>query len=198
VPAAESYGLSTEKFRDKVIEEKQQNPGKLFLKPNILKALQFQMSGTNSVTKTTSQRFVRLISEVFYARALDVSLFSSSASGARVRTSIIGTEAAAGKTPTPDFSKDPTGGAFPVQSGAIGTASSKNSIEQIQASMNRTVTVPGGAVQLISYNESSVGVRRVFDRPIAIGTRGFILQVLDLTTGEVSVSVDQTVISNLQ
>jgi hypothetical protein len=43
-------------------------------------------------------------------------------------------------------------------------------------------SVPGGRVQFVSISNSTIGLRRVWERPIAIGFRGLVLEV-DKATG---------------
>lgn len=38
-------------------------------------------------------------------------------------------------------------------------------------------SVPGGSINVVSVSDTSVGLRRTFDRPIAVGARGLIMQI---------------------
>ena len=74
-----------------------------------------------------------------------------------------------------------------INSATTGSAAASDMLAGLQTRLGTTQTVPGGSVQLVSYNERSVGLRRVFDRPVAIGFRGLALKV-ELPSGKVSIS----------
>lgn len=48
-------------------------------------------------------------------------------------------------------------------------------LASIQNRIGMTQNVPGGSIQLVSYSDQSIGLRRVFDRPVAIGSRGLVV-----------------------
>lgn len=170
VPAAESYSLPIADIQVKVAEH-YGNTWKL--NERLWEAAKFQTSYKGEPNKHV---YLRVITEVYYARALDVSLFSSSSFGGRANFQPL--VAPDGFT-APDMKSDAIN--------SSGTGSLSNSLSSIQARIGTSRTVPGGAVQLVSASEQSVGLRRVFDRPVAIGFRGLLLDV-DLKHGTVVIS----------
>jgi hypothetical protein len=176
VPAAESYGLPVSVFQSELatfVDEEWR------LDCDLLSAMKFQTSYKGG----SATAYLRVVTEVFYARAIDVSVFSASAFGVRAQLAALGAQATAqggGMAPPPMSSA-------PINSGVTGSPTGADMLSGIQARLGTTLSVPGGSVQLVSYNERSVGLRRVFDRPVAIGFRGLLLTV-NLETGTVSVS----------
>ncbi len=115
--------------------------------------------------------YVRVATEVYYARALDVSLFTSSSFGARAQL------APATLSATPDGETRTPQTQFAVDGSATGSASGQAAIDNLVKRIGTTQEVPGGAVQFVGLTERSIGLRRVFDRPVAIGFRGITLRV---------------------
>ena len=146
-----------------------------YLEDNLLTALAFQMSAL----EPKSTVYLRVITEVYYARALDVSIFSSANFGMRAQLRQ--------DEETEEEPVDPGAPPAPIDTASAGSASAAGSLRRLEERLGRTQTVPGGSVQLVSYNERSVGLRRVFDRPVAIGFRGLMLAV-SLKDGKVTVT----------
>lgn len=181
VPSAESYGISIDDVRNDVVD----SVG--CLTSDLLNALRFQHSYRN---KNISQiAYLRVITETFYARALDITVYHSKSFGARGQVAPIGN---IGGIPAQDFSKNLSTKAAPLNVSGVSTDTAKAALAALEANLGRTQTVPGGSVQVVSFNEQSVGLRRIFDRPVAIGTRGLILKV-DLKDGAVTTRVDGSV-----
>lgn len=186
VPAAESYALSLQKVIKGLGELKTDNKGTVTLVPSdisneFLQAALFQTSNLQlndqpkDADNVDRKIYFRLVTEVFYARALDVSIFSASAFGTRAQARALVPTTESPVSGTPTHSGDPMT-PVPVNTGAVGTSTGVDMLSSLQARLATTQTVPGGSVQLVSYSEKSIGVRRVFDRPIAIGFRGLTLE----------------------
>ena len=129
--------------------------------------------------KRNNSVYLRVISEVFYTRAIDVTIFSAASSGVlfqlarqddesvvenRVQegdTNIVTSELFAG----PESSQMPDDDSY----GQIQST--------LQTNLEHTHRVPGGSVQIVSSSSTSVGLRMVYDRPIAIGFRGLTLEI---------------------
>jgi hypothetical protein len=120
--------------------------------------------------------YVRIITEVFYARALDVSLVSKSSFGARAELEAVAqAQASTGNAPSPISFQNPGVPAAVTKEPSLLTGS--DLVGRTQAQLGERLKVPGGSVQLVSYSDSAIGMRRLFDRPVAIGFRGVTLEV---------------------
>jgi hypothetical protein len=130
-------------------------------------------------SRETAQQhcYLTVFTAVYYARALDVSVFLATSSGARAKGSII----PAGEDKKPTIKPGEVGGDF--KSGSS-SSSGQELLDSVGASLNTTMAVPGGSLQYVNLTSNSVGLRRVFDRPMAIGYRGKIYCV-QLSTGKV-------------
>lgn len=127
---------------------------------------------------------LRLITEVYYTRVIDVSFFNSDSRGAGADVKI---NAAAGlpmpteppatppsapsPTPTPATAAD----ASHPDVGATATTLLDNLNSQLEASM--ASQVPGGKVRFVSAGAYGVAMRRTFERPVAIGYRGVLIEI---------------------
>lgn len=118
--------------------------------------------------------YLRVITEVYYARALDVSLITKTSFGARAELeALVNAETRKPADPIDPQNPQPTGplGKDPA---AITSADMVSMTEQ---KLGQRLKVPGGFVQLVSYSDTTIGIRRVYERPIAIGFRGMTLKV---------------------
>lgn len=161
------------------------------LNTKVHEAIRFQFADTQAQRRSNGFIYLRVPTEVFYARALDVSVFYANSYGVRSQLALI-QETQGTPAPTADAADG-----SPTQASAVRSSASTGAqlLQSVEASLGRTMTVPGGSVQLIGFNETSVGLRRVFDRPVAIGFRGITLKV-DLKSGIVkSVNVGQGTVS---
>ncbi len=187
VPAAESYGISVGGIYEKIADSSKGVPQKIgssYLCDSILTPLKFlylsSQPGPNWANPEEPYAYVRVITEVFYARALDVSMFSNRAFGAKLQVSPPQSETETGApadTDTPQTT-------FAIDSQATGSPTAAATLKSLEARLGQVQTVPGGTVQFVGYSEQSIGLRRVFDRPIAIGFRGLRLKI-DVRTGEI-------------
>lgn len=118
--------------------------------------------------------YLRVITEVYYARALDVSLITKSSFGARAELeALVNAET---RKPT-----DPIDPQNPQPTSPLGkdpaTLTSADMVSMTEQKLGQRLKVPGGFVQLVSYSDTTIGLRRVYERPIAIGFRGMTLKV---------------------
>lgn len=120
--------------------------------------------------KKQTKLYFRLITEVFYARAIDVSLFSNNSFGGILQyldQKTSSDQVDAGNNSDDDTFQDP------LEVKSPGQDSKTNSIlNDITKNLTKPQPLPGGSVQILNATQSSIGLRRVYDRPIAIGFRG--------------------------
>ncbi|MBT6049802.1 MAG: hypothetical protein HOG49_23640 [Candidatus Scalindua sp.] len=174
--------------------------------------------------------WIALINEVFYARAIDISIRTKKAKGGATNIqpmtntmlkelsrmdkimTMMETKKSGTSRPTPVTSRGggaTTGaegaapaGALPDTEGRsiVGTTEIKagdNAFELVKA-INKFNTdlgnqsVPGASLNLVSVSDSAYGLRRIYDRPIAVGVRGLILQInlKKSTPGALNVELD--------
>ena len=160
IPSAESYGLSLNRVFDKLFDI---SGNAISLRDdneltNLLHYAQLQ-HGLLGNTDGTVVTF-RVITEVFYARAFDVNLFSSDSFGSVLDVAKLPSDADDNITEQLEAFQGPI-------------SSSQNEVFSSSLDkLKRTQSVPGGTVQVLNYSDSSISIRRVFDRPVAVGTRG--------------------------
>jgi hypothetical protein len=104
-----------------------------------------------------SNCWLTVVTEVFFARSIDVSINSKSAYGGAIGVN-------AGKTAT----------VVDLTSNAVQVARSLNALNKEYL----TQSSPGGGVSFTSVSSDGIGLRRTYSRPIAIGFRGYTLQVV--------------------
>ena len=160
IPAAESYALSQHTLLKHLFTDDRLSE----LKPCAAGIFKWAMHSTAPSTSVEERNFVyaRVVTEVYYARAMDIGIFASDTFGAR-----IGYQPPVESGPAPAAPAAP--GASPLDSGATMLA-------DIQRRIAETPSLPGGTIQIVSQTETSVGLRRVFDRPVAVGVRSLIVK----------------------
>lgn len=223
IPAAESYGLPFGMVIRALIEKHlEARPGGFVAKQTGSLALPegligelwqsnydwFEKSGQYTPEQLKSLHddenlYLELITEVYYARSIDISISSKSSFGFRV---FAGKDDADGDTGKVDESKTEqetkstkaadngteteetetrtaeTKASFALTGNAYERASQLNErLRQVDA-----LTVPGGSFQFLSVSDRSVSMRRTFLHPVAVGYRGFVL-TLDKSTGTLAV-----------
>lgn len=119
-----------------------------------------------------------VLSEVFYARSIDVSTRATSAFAADLQAALA---APTQYTIIPTSSAPDTGTSqeIQVQSGESAVVTESSIIltraRETAASLDRTQ--PGITTNVVSVTGAGVTLRQTFDRPVAIGWRGFIVEV---------------------
>lgn len=142
---------------------------------------------------------VVVISEVFYARSFDVTMhmsndFALSAAGSLPSTAEFGAAAAsaaatAASNAAANSSASPASAAASAAQAAIaaaGIASAESAKLQVlqDRAKNLAPLTPGISVGVTQSATGDIGLRRAYDRPIAIGYRGVRLRV-DLVSGKI-------------
>jgi hypothetical protein len=154
IPSVESYGLPAEIVLDHVTVERD---GQLALGPDVgLTSPQLRALRERADAGRGAELQLEVIREVYFARAVDISISSTSPAGSRSEISVIepGTFAQEA-TPDPDL------------------------VERLNARLDRTLerSTPGASVRVVGANDASVVLRRTFQRPIAVGFRSFVLAI---------------------
>lgn len=184
VPAAESYALSAATLMAQYFAKPKYENDQLVWTLNQNTSLEHNIDFVEAVAnrhacaidgRPSKFVYVTIVTEVFYARALDVSLFSSNSFGLRSQLASPNTNIGAQST-TSDPSKLPSMAAASLDVDGLDSATANALLAKLQGRLGTTQTVPGGSIQIVSYGERSIGLRRVFDRPIGIGMRGIILE----------------------
>lgn len=187
VPAAESYGISFTEFFNNVFKQDvvdadiktgdnitstvkvRRYDFKDGTLKNVLAKAAFMQVGAEEGNNSRHLYF-RFITEVFYARAIDVSVIGSERFGGLLEYAkpfkVGGSDDA-----STGQSDDPTKEDYTGVINSTAGGDSDSFLSTIKSNLGRTQTVPGGAIQFLSASERSLGMRRVYDRPIAIGFR---------------------------
>ncbi len=171
IPAAEVYGLPVSSIIDSVTC-KPDSAGRRKLVCAALQALEFTFP--KSKHKFV---YVRIPTEIYYARAMDVSIFTASAGGARLTLA----NAPEKKTDPIHNPKPGPDGGLPAD---LSAADANDLLTRAREQLNQVQPAPGGSVQIVSASEFAVGVRRTYDRPVAIGFRGITLKI-NMETGDI-------------
>ena len=183
VPAAESYSLSSAVLMKKLVVPsgtllsnpecdsalakwlKRNKPEKHFpigSSPSCSSGLNLDSSWRDVSLQMYSAPFVwlRVVTEVFYARALDIGVTTNKAGG-------LTTAAAVGTAPAA------------ASSASLSSIPPAEQINQLNTTLNASQggSTPGGSLKIMGVNSNSIAMRRVFEHPIAICTRGITLMV---------------------
>jgi hypothetical protein len=194
VPVAESVGLpaiqalelaesSFESAAHALCQSKDGNPGRI-------RAL---LPGGQRVDGKLPEKFHALVvSEVFYTRAIEISietqqsfglgarlqtLAPSNGSGAASQAAQVAQQAGRQNSDNDDGAGGDGGGGDgggPQQQTVPGAV---ETLDRLKKSTSDLPSAPGGSLQIVSVSDGNVGMRRMFDRPIAIGYRGLSLDV---------------------
>lgn len=145
----------------------------------------------NKVKESSRYLYMGLITEVYYARALDVSVNSSGgfggAAGVRpvtpddlLKLEQLGLTTNTSTT-TNSSTTNGTNLTFSVtttQTNTVDLQSATNAIAMANQlkNLNYGQNTVGGSMQLVSASSYSIGLRRTFQYPVAVGVRGVILR----------------------
>ncbi|MGZ9899800.1 hypothetical protein [Shewanella gaetbuli] len=174
IPAAESYSLSTEAIFNKLFEI-DSGTGEIEAKQVLaryLKVAEFLQAKSSSKSKG-NYFYLRVITEVYYARAFDISIFGNSSFGGSLNYAKPPESTTSGETINKN-SED-----YSYFNGVIDSnapADSGKYLSKLKRNLVNTNTVPGGTIQVLNSSESTIGLRRVYDRPIAVGFRGLTIK----------------------
>lgn len=170
IPAAESYAVSVGDVLTSLMDA---NGNVIAAELTNLRPFSDLLSGP---------QFVRVITEVFYARAIDISVVSKSSVGVAAKLSVIEAAADAGG----NANANPNQNNAAAQGNVSSDATAADLVKDTNERLNEEQRVPGGAVRLVSASDRVIGMRRLFDRPVAIGYRGVTLQ-LEVSNGVIRV-----------
>lgn len=178
VPYAESYGISGQKAFETLFE--QSSTGKYRLKKDYYPttiALLVPGKVTPQQAKdgiVPNRLWIRVITEVFYARSLDIGIESKRASGARLSVTPVTIQKTDEKGNTTTVTiQDPA-------AAAVARATVLNEYLK-QSGLSSTI---GGSAQYVTASDASISMRRTWERPVAIGIRGYLIEI-DTTNGEI-------------
>ncbi len=169
IPSAESYAVDARMVLAAMLEQKPGENG-TYLKKTVLSTF---LIGSSDTPPGDERLYLRVVTEVYYARALDVGIRSTNGLGfqAVVSTPSVPDQGAAPATqPTPERPGERLGEEEPNA-----TEITRPLEEAMSRSGSRTV--PGGSVQLLAANGYGIAMRRHFKHPVAIGVRGLVLEI---------------------
>jgi hypothetical protein len=138
----------------------------------------------DQVELSKDQLYITLITEVFYARAMDINIeFAKGAAGGL----------AARPVTVADLKELANLGAAArgATNGGTGAVTTSNNAPTVEVksgedavalaerlrNLNMSQTGPGGSVKVVGASSRNVGLRRVFEYPIAVGVRGVVLRI---------------------
>lgn len=161
IPVAESYGVPLQTAMEAIPAARNSSLCKL----------------VKSVTGEQKQAGVPvLVYEVFYTRAIDVSITSKRAVALSLARDRQGAEAAA-LPATPS-----SGTGAPTSPPSAGVAASQAQIDAVTQGVTKILearnNVPGVTFAAEQGRSATINMRRIFDRPVAIGYRSTVLQAL--------------------
>lgn len=135
--------------------------------------------------------WVALVNEVFYARAIDINISTLTGRGGAANvqpiTNVTLNELERFRTLSGEKSTTNT---TQVGTDTVGRKVTENiqivkqddvfelakKINDYNKNLDKQ-SVPGGSINVVSVSENSVGLRRFFDRPVAVGVRGVIMRI---------------------
>jgi hypothetical protein len=186
VPVAESYGVPMDKVWRKIMNA---TGGIMDFVPNVPLAQLHNLVNASQVVRDGTNYYapLRVITEVYYTRALDIAVVSKTTRGfgmagrplatdalSAARSALTSSNSTTSATNTTSAS---TTGSNTVVFISAGVTNLNGTAVERAAEMNRsldqamTQTVPGGSVKFIAAGDRGVSLRRTYDRPIAIGYR---------------------------
>ena len=216
VPRAESYGLPAANLYNALVPTPGAN------QPSQVKKWSAPAAGglvaedlesympTGQLTEATKDpewnkkpyAYLRVITEVFYARELDVAIDSTEGRGFAVDVQPVvvpptlpggapplsgAPPTAVGEKPTAGEGRPASGakaGAQPTGETGAGSLSFKEATpQQLAAELNRQLDqatqrrVPGGGARFVAVGKRGISLRLTYERPVAIGYRGMLLKL---------------------
>jgi hypothetical protein len=126
------------------------------LKEDWRRILNSLAASSSKAKSTTTNFYLTVISEVIYARSIDVGFTTKKSSGGGA-----------------NVAGNPHTNAIDMAAGAVARA---NALNQINADL-LSKTTPGGSVMFTSASDFGIGLRRTYTRPMAVGYRGLVLEL---------------------
>jgi hypothetical protein len=205
IPRAESYGLPAALVFDLITQGSESN-AKGPRKWNVgnaggvdpqdidsyIPAEQRASLSKDPAWQANKYAYLRIMTEVFYARELDISVESSRGLGVSLEAKPAASLSAAQAPPSEEKpaadtattpAKNTEGGGAAATPSAGTVQFQQPTPQQIASELNRQLdtatqrTTPGVGARFVSAGNSGVGLRVTFERPIAIGYRGMLLRV---------------------
>jgi len=207
VPVAESYGLPMSIILPALRQQAQYDPStarRLGLSPDVPHSpfdnvdVFLAADAKNRKVDANGNVIVRLrvATEVYYARVLDITIQARKADGASFQYTEGTPEqraAAQEESSSPSAANSDVTDEVEETDSDLSAAAEQRAagLEARLAALERDKErvpeggLPGGSARVLSVSENHIGMRRVFDRPVAIGFRGFDFEVaLHATTGK--------------
>jgi hypothetical protein len=188
VPSAESFGLPAEEVRKAMFTSE----GEYHYDEGAPEE-GFLLSYLPSRRGVAREGYFIVMTEVYYTRVIDVTVHSKSAWGAALKVTPVvapsegGEEGQPGESPA---AAEPAGPAAGEERIDFASATPQQIADGLNRQLDRMVsrTEIGGDFRFVSVTDQSVGMRRTFDRPIAIGYRGFYIVASRQADGTVKVT----------
>jgi hypothetical protein len=192
VPVAAAYGLPAPLVLEPLIKDEKLDVVSLGVSPDNLKL--YVPPGQYEDGKLPKYIYVDVVSEVYYARVLDVETSFKSSYGARVGLSLPGTglsqqqgpAAELSSTTRPNSPADSQGSAA-RETGTSGLAKAQGATEAARAAADAVSSeldrlaqrdrLPGATVSVKAAGVGGVSLRRSYMKPVGIGYRGVRLKV---------------------
>lgn len=193
VPVAESYGLPAPIVLKPIVTDKNGSICLDFTKLDIS-----DISAFSAKLSDASRTYVSVITEVYYARAIDTKVTFKSGFATRVKASVPATNALAKlKNPAIGHPAEPLSKSNAINDAKSGTAgdpeqaasnAAKERMDTATAAMMEQ-EVPGVATSVYAASDAGVGLRRTFSRPMAIGYRGLFFDITKGTCGVAAIPI---------
>lgn len=143
-----------------------------------------------------SKAVVTVVSEVYYARALDISISLKSKFGADIKAALSDANASAVLQKLIDANRSALAASPPaavVPAGPNGSIADIAAEARAQAARNSAVSTPGVSVGIVRADSGGITMRRTFERPIAIGFRGVFVDIKNYGTNSLDTATRATV-----
>jgi hypothetical protein len=173
LPIAEWYGVPSTLALDRILRGDQLIDGPGLRVDQIKRLFDGRAGLSDGAGGGRPQRiFLRLVTEVYMARAVDVSVSQQRSQGARLSVKPLGTPPAEG-----------TGAATPATAPVDSTGTDPDPValaRQLNTQLDSAMAglaLPGGSVRFVSAGVSGVSMRRMYERPVVVGYRAVTLDV---------------------
>ena len=133
-----------------------------------------------------------VVTEVFYTRAIEISVETQQSfglgakvtpqvrgggSGGSAAQSAAGTASGQGNQSSAQSDQQGNGTATRADGSSSVVPSPGERLRQLRQATSDLPSTPGGSLQVVSVADGNVGMRRLYDRPVAIGYRGLSLTI---------------------
>jgi hypothetical protein len=206
ITAAEGYGISANRALGMFLATPDSSDPECRVKvisprdsaPTSSAALYLYIQSNNTAAKSAARAranveeessiWFRVIVEVFYARSMDVSIFSKKGFGLSANTPSFSGSGADVSRPasTGSSSSSSTGftsGSVPITGGEADSAAAQTgaggSVDSLNDRLNKAqnASSPGMSVRFINASDTNISLRRTWQYPVAVGVRAVLLEV---------------------